>query len=381
LLDTRNNLAVALVNLGHPAEAEGLLRESVSAAVANYGTNHVFTANCINHLALVYEQENKLEQAEDNYRQGLAIERKVLAPDHAFIGASLLGLGGVLHNEGKMAEAAEVCRELLVFRRKRYGDHDDRVLQTVAMLADLFLVQTNEVQFGELAAEFPEAWVSRSEDAAQHGRWPEARAAAAKFLESSPADHQGYHLMAPLLVQNRETAAYEQLCEKITTLFAGATNPFTADRMAKDCLILPRPGADLKVPGELAETAVTRGRGDSQSLPYFQCCKALGEFRLGHYEQAVNWANFASQGPSPYSQAEAAAITAMSQFKLDQLGQARAALTDCSKVIAEKLPKSEEGHLGNDWRDWIIAHALQFEAKQLIDGKAPSAGPSANLPR
>jgi hypothetical protein len=71
------------------------------------------------------------------------------------------------------------------------------------------------------------------------------------------------------------------------------------------------------------------------------------------------------------SEAQAAAIIAMAQFKLNQMDKARNALADCNKVIQEKLPM-EGGNLGPDWRDWIIAHALQSEAIGMIDAE-PSA--------
>jgi hypothetical protein len=62
------------------------------------------------------------------------------------------------------------------------------------------------------------------------------------------------------------------------------------------------------------------------------------------------------------------------------LDNARTALAECNKIIEEKLPKPEQD-LGNDWRDWIIAHALQSEAKRLIEGGPSAAAGPANLPR
>src|SRR5262249_46056250 len=147
---------------------------------------------------------------------------------------------------------------------------------------------------------------------------------------------------------------------------------YVADRMAKDCLILPASGVDLKQVAALADVAVSRGTNEG-SMCFFQCCKALAQYRLGNYEEAVKWAQLAAQVQFPYSQAEATAITAMSQFKLNQLDEARSALARCNKLVEEKLPKLEQGSLGDDWRDWIIAHALQAEAKQLIDGETISA--------
>jgi len=54
-------------------------------------------------------------------------------------------------------------------------------------------------------------------------------------------------------------------------------------------------------------------------------------------------------------------------------------MTKCNEYIASRLPVGQLA--GPDWRDWILAHALQSEAKQLIDGQPLSPKPAANLPR
>lgn len=213
----------------------------------------------------------------------------------------------------------------------------------------------------------------------EHGRWRDARMAAERFLEIQPGNPMAYHNMAPLLVQTTDRSSYQELCTRITTQFAGTTDPRVADRMAKDCLILPRPSADLKVPGKLAETAVTKGEKDTGALPFFQCCKALAEYRLGNWEAATNWANRAAANSFPYVRAEANAILAMAQFQLKHVKEARDALNKCTQVVETELPKFTDKDLGGDWRDLIIAHALQSEAKQLIDGE-PSISRPANLP-
>ena len=132
------------------------------------------------------------------------------------------------------------------------------------------------------------------------------------------------------------------------------------------------------MPADLAETAVTLGREDGAALPFFQCCKALAEYRQGHWETATNWAGKAAENPFPYSRAEAFAILAMSQQHLNQSQEARAALKKSSDVAQAQLPKLEDGDLGRDWRDWIIARALQSEAKQMIDGESSGASQPAS---
>jgi hypothetical protein len=134
--------------------------------------------------------------------------------------------------------------------------------------------------------------------------------------------------------------------------------------MAKDCLILSASGVDLRAAGALADVAVTRG-SNAAVAPYFKFCKALAEFRLGHYEEAAAWARLATEGPFRYPKVGAAAVTAMSKFKLNQLADPQAALSECNKIIKEQVPKPEQD-LGSEWRDWIIAQALRDEAEKLL---------------
>jgi hypothetical protein len=54
-------------------------------------------------------------------------------------------------------------------------------------------------------------------------------------------------------------------------------------------------------------------------------------------------------------------------------------MTNCNEYIASKLPVGQPP--GPDWRDWILAQALQSEAKQLVDGPPLSPQPAANLQR
>src|SRR5262249_41615075 len=125
----------------------------------------------------------------------------------------------------------------------------------------------------------------------------------------------------------------------------------------------------------LAELAVTKGKGYGP-YHFFQCCKALAQYRLGSYEEAVNWAQASAKNPFPHSQAEASAVIAMAQYKLGNHDDAQQALTKCGSVLVTKLPAPGQS-LGQDWRDWIIAHTLHEEARQLIEGES-SAPPPAN---
>jgi tetratricopeptide (TPR) repeat protein len=379
LLDTRAAFAMALNFLEKLDEAEQMYRGSIAIGQRAYGPEHPFVANDMYRLAIVLTRNHKFDQAETFGRQCLAIRRKILGVEHRLYDEALMELAVILCLQNNNAAAADAYTELLAIRRKRFGDSDDRVTRIVEPLVEVLVDSGNDAQFNELARDFPHAWFARSENLARRGQWSNALAAASIYLQGHPADHQGYHLAAPLMVRTGNRIAYEELCKRITTRFAGTDDRYVADRMAKDCLILPRPGADLKVPCEFAETAVTKGEKDTVSLPFFQCCKALAEYRLGNWEGATTWANRAAAKSSPYARAEAYAILAMAQFQLKNTDGARDALNKCTEVVGTELPKFTDEDVGASWRDLIIAHALQSEAKQLIDGEPFIARP-ANLP-
>jgi tetratricopeptide (TPR) repeat protein len=272
----------------------------------------------------------------------------------------------VLYAQGKGKEAADLCRELMEIRRKRFGGKGDRVEEIIIVLVEILTGSQDDAGFEQLAKEYPKVWLKRSENLARRGKWTEAMGPTSRFLETQPDDHLGYYFAALLLVQNGERAAYEELCAKITARFAGATNPIIADRMARASLLLPRAGADQKVPGALAVFAATSADNDPDQH-FFECGMALAEYRQRHWDGAIDWAEKAARSRSPYFRAQAYAIQAMVQCSLKQTDAARATLAKCVEVVDKELPNVKKTELGPNWRDWVIVHALLREAKSMIE--------------
>jgi eukaryotic-like serine/threonine-protein kinase len=388
IMHSLNGLAVVLQKENQCPEAESLLRESLSLMRKESIGDVSARATVLFNLASVLNQENNLADSENCIRECVAIRRLILRPDHPLLENALGALVLVLNREQKWDEAESLCAELIPIRRKIFGSEDSGALKVFVVMDEMFAIQHKDAEaeraFNEMLAasstngqQAGRLWQHRAEHLARRAQWQQALDAAAHALAILPDDHTSYHIEAPLLVETGNRSAYEGLCGKITKHFQGATDPFLADRMAKDCLILPRPSADLKVPGELAETAVSRGKGQT-SFTFFECSKALAEFRQGHWAGAVDWAQRAAANSSPYSQAEACAILAMAQYKLHRLEAARDALTQCAEIVEKKLPKPESGDLGGDWRDWIIAHALLTEAQNLFG--TPRGGLNSSQP-
>jgi tetratricopeptide (TPR) repeat protein len=287
-------------------------------------------------------------------------------------------LANALAVENKLPEAKRAYMQAQVIRRKLPGSKpptpealnyplinliaQDNLVDALALL--------NEVLTPAIVSqpEYSDLRTMRAAVRARAGQWTEAAAEAALLLERQPENPYRYHMLAPLLVASTNLQGYLQLCPRIVAHFSGTTNLEVADQMAKDCLILSSSGVNLEPVAAMAEFAVANGK-TSGAYPFFQCCKALAEYRQGHFEGAVKWAEQAARNSFPYSQAEAYAILAMAQYQSKQVENPRPALAKCDKVVADRLPKLGGRDLSNDWRDWIIAHALLTEARSLIDAE------------
>ena len=127
---------------------------------------------------------------------------------------------------------------------------------------------------------------------------------------------------------------------------------------------------------ELAQTAVTADK-NHPLLNYFECEKALADYRQENYSGALHWAALAhATGTSTANRIElkvqACMVLAMAHFQSGHKDEARADLREGNNLAQTKLLPSDSADLGDAWIDWIIAHALLREAKALIENPKPS---------
>jgi class 3 adenylate cyclase/tetratricopeptide (TPR) repeat protein/tRNA A-37 threonylcarbamoyl transferase component Bud32 len=219
---------------------------------------------------------------------------------------------------------------------------------------------------------------ANADSLARSGRWAEAAADLARAIEHNPTDHQLWFWLGAIYVQTGQLDAYRENCRKSLQRFSQTTDSETAERIAKDCLILPGSGVNLDTLSTMADTAVTRGQHDV-NLPWFQFGKGLAEYRQGRFTSATDRMGtvLTNSGSNFARETEACMVLAMSQHQLGQIEQARASLANGAE-IEQKLPKLESGDLGDGWLDWIFAHALMREATAMIG--SPPAGAGQNSP-
>jgi len=199
---------------------------------------------------------------------------------------------------------------------------------------------------------------------ASHKEWQEAITNFTMEIQLAPSNHNAYHFLAPLLAQVGDLEGYHRLRGVILRQFAGESDPMIAERMTKDCLLLPPPASDFPAIQKLADTAAAAGP-DHPLWFYFQFAKGLSEYRQGRFASATNWLGKAAANTkvlhAPYVGAEVFLVLAMAHHQLDQFWPARGALSyGC--WIAAAWPA-----LGNNANDWIMTQMLMREARALIE--------------
>ncbi|MDB6124273.1 MAG: Serine/threonine protein kinase with repeat, partial [Pedosphaera sp.] len=376
------SLGLILQERGKLAEAEINLREALSIQRKFLSDESPQRLTFFRHLAELLEVAGKLAEAETVYRQMLDLRLECLGGEHLDVAESFNALANVLKAQGKLTEAETMYRRALIIRRKLLGDGHQLVADSVNKLLSLLLSQK---KFGEaeqiLTGLLTPALIgnprsvallnARVELFARRGRWKEAAVDASIVLEYQPTNHLAYHTLAPLLVASGDLVLYQRLCQRMMSQFVGTIDACAADRVAKDCLMLPLSEVNLRLVCNLADTAVTNG-SKLVAIPFFQTCKALAEYRQGRFTAAREWAQKALEGRIVFAQAEAYPVLAMAHYRLNQKDDARAVLAKGNDFVKSNLPRVNSDDFGVDWRDWIIAHALIEEATALIEGKPAS---------
>jgi tetratricopeptide (TPR) repeat protein len=119
-------LASVLSSQGNYAEAEILLRRTLALLENSLGMEHPEYGVVLHGLAGVLSKQGKYVEAETLLRRSLILYEKSLGMEHPEYGASLHELAGVLSSQGKYVEAETLLRRSLAIDEQTLGvDHPD----------------------------------------------------------------------------------------------------------------------------------------------------------------------------------------------------------------------------------------------------------------
>jgi eukaryotic-like serine/threonine-protein kinase len=178
------------------------------------------------------------------------------------------------------------------------------------------------------------------------------------------------------LVELGDKEGYEQLRRDIIKRFAGTPDALSAERVVKNCLLLPADDemlTELLAFKEISEKSVKR-RPATGIMDSWRCTSsAIYEYRCEHWDEAIQWCWY-SLNYDDHNNARAAmvhAILAMAYYQSQQMENAQTELDKSRQLIGDKFKKNldnGDGKLGY-WFDWITARIFMREAETLIEGQ------------
>jgi len=380
-----NDVAWAAGSNGKPDEAEALQREALAIQRRFLGDENPAVAKTLSSLGERIRQRGDFAESDSLLKAALSIQNKMLGEDNPDSLYTLDSLGSTLESEEKWLEAEITDRKALILWRKLAGNENPRTLSVLERLVHVLMVQN---KFGDAKQFLDEALTpelvkqpasaalltSRCSIEACRCQWQEAAADALLAFEDQPLDSDRYAMLAALLVKTHNEAAYNQLRQRLLATFANTTNIYVADQVAKASLFLPASDPDLKIISRLTDMAVTRGAQDEGALPYFQVCKALCEYRQGHFAESVEWAQKPLNVPGISAHGPAYAVLAMADWQLGKKEEARAMLDNGNSLAPNPMPERIAEDAGNAWRAWLFARLPLDEASVLFQTNSTNDG-------
>ncbi len=337
---------------------------------------HPDVAKSIYALGERMRRRGNLVESHAVLRAALSIQTRLLGADHPDTLATLRGLGETLEAERQWADAEVAYRESYRRWRERSPGENPQLLSEARSLARVLTAQRKFAEAEQVLDEtLTPSWIGRAASAdllvqrarlkARSGRYAEAEVDAFRALELDPRNDDRYLLPAVLLARNGKARAYEDLCRRIASTFMVETDVFAADRLAKASLLMTVPTEALSLAGPLADRVVVLPGGDEYARPFFQLCKALGDYRRGRFVESEEWANRALAGPHAGAHAQASALVALSRIRQGDPAGARAALERAESLAPASMPAAVADDPGDGWLVWLVARITIDEARAM----------------
>jgi tetratricopeptide (TPR) repeat protein len=386
------DVAWAAGGTGNLTEAEALEREALALRRRIFQAEHPDIAKSLYLVGDRLRQRNKTAEAYPFLNEALAMQRKLLPGNNPNLLDTLHSLAMTLEKDGRLVESEKMHRQALALWRQR-GESD--YPQALAELGGLAHVLMSQKKLADAEQELDEALspelISKPLSAdlltlkagieGRLGKWSKASADASRAFENQPLSSGRYSMVAALLVKTKNQSAYEEFCKRILAMLGDSTNIFVADQVAKSCLFAPASTVNLTNVSRLADTAVTFGAENKGALPFFAVCKALSEYRLGHFKEAAEWAKRSIDSRRKEAQGPAYGVLAMANWRLGRKDEARAVLAQGELLAPRIMPTRVTEDTGDAWLAWLFARIQLEEATALVNPGSPSQSPASALPQ
>jgi serine/threonine protein kinase len=270
----------------------------------------------------------------------------------------------------EQAEVREKITQAVVFLRDKNYTSADNLMENLKVTRPTL--------------EGAEAFRTLGDWHALSGRWKKATERFSFLLKVNQLEWQDlpsldYVRSSAAWIEQGDRAGYEDFRQAMLARFAKSTDPITAERTLKCCLILP---GDAKLMNDLAPLARISvqafddknenevSEGESSGMLWRMLSISLMEFRLGHFSEAERWS---ARSIAYHSQIHtrlclAEILHSMALRKLGRDEEARADLDAGAAIVEERFAQilSHGWESDGAWFDWMIARIHLREARALF---------------
>lgn len=103
-----------------------------------FGEEHIYVAQSINNLAIIYDFQERYSDAEPLYVQALEMKQRLLGEEHEIVAQSLNNLAIFYRKQGRFSEAGPLYKQALESRRYTLGEEHPDVAQSLNNLASFY---------------------------------------------------------------------------------------------------------------------------------------------------------------------------------------------------------------------------------------------------
>jgi tetratricopeptide (TPR) repeat protein len=374
----------------------GLLLELGRTAEMRFRSQPIVEAATHAALGHALTSLREWDAAQAQLQQALSLRRTNLAPAHPVIGDTVLALGWVRLQQGRLAEAEALYREVLTAPRFP----NQKPAESAPLQAMLEAIQSRRFGAGEMARRHQAAVDSLRRAARESGPWLSAALSpgavlslvddliqqqsydeARQVLEAEWEIEKGYvGETSPLALNTArrladlsgllgdwprclecgqairragqddvdvlyasgvaallagDAPAYRELCSVMMSRFGTTPVPDT-DRAAKLCLLAPDLAPDLPAALRLADMAHAlqrAGVADAKTLPWYRLLQGISECRRGRAAESLAGLEPLQADPELRIACLAGYFAALARHRLNQTNEARLALDRANGIL------------------------------------------------
>jgi hypothetical protein len=267
---------------------------------------------------------------------------------------------------------------------RRQSQAREAIVQAAALIDEQELAKADELM-AKVPLESPtlegvEVFRTLGDWNAVHGNWTAARDRFDQLRHASRIEHSENTSLditrtAVTCFQCKDMPAYEQFRQRTLETYAGTADPTVAERVIKNCLLLPAGEPLLKSLTPFIQPVRRSMLGKDFAgpewdwWPAWRCLSlALCEYRCGNWTEAMVWSRRCLRYGPPLSRCAAAqALLAMALFHSGQTEEARSELAAARALVDTRFKSELQPFEGNAyWFDWVLARILVTEAGTVI---------------